>query len=301
MSELNMGNGWDDLDTIEPEGGLTEDDLSHDDFDIEETPTEDAPEAEPTTVQTEGAPTSGNNEPTPTTEPAKDTADQALKFRAKIDHEEMDVSLNPSDLPSLFQKAQNHDRMQARHDRDSKRLENLENVAKELGYESLDAMMENARSSNRNKLVDELIEGGTAREVAEYVIDQKLSAKQASSKTSEPMKKTAGAPAAEENEFSAQVAELFTARPDLRGSLTELPQEVTAAVLTEGKTVLAAYTAWERKQMKAENEKLKNERNLYAQQADAAAKAPVRGANAAGAAQQEKADPWLAGFDDVDY
>jgi hypothetical protein len=301
MSENIKGNDWDDLDTIEPEGGLTEEDLSHDDFDIEEDPTDGASAVEPTTAPEEDTPESGSNVPTPTTESVKDTADQTLKFRAKIDHEEMDVSLNPSDLPSLFQKAQNHDRMQARHDRDSKRLSDLENVAKELGYESLDAMMENARSSNRNKLVKELVDGGTAREVAEYVVDQKLSAKQTDVKSVKSTEKAADAPATEENEFSAQVAELFHARPELRGVLKELPQEVTADVLAGKKTVLASYTAWERKQLKAENEKLKNERNLYAQQADAAAKAPVRGANVAGSAQQEKADPWLAGFDDVDY
>lgn len=273
-----------DVDTLDP--GDDEDPMGV-------APAEEEDLAHTTESEPETAETADEDSSTaPTTEPAEQPASDPLRFKAKVDHNEIDVTIQPSDLPTLFQKAQNHDRMSKRHDEMNANLLAYEGMAKALGYESLEAMLKTARESSRSRQVEELVEGGTAQEIAEFYVDSKMSAKQDSAHK-------ADAPVTEENMFAAQVDELYRARPDLKGTLKSLPDEVTKDVLSGNKSLLTAYTEWESKQIQAENQRLKNERDAFKQQADAASRSPVRGTTTTGAPNVGAEDPMFIGFGDL--
>ena len=90
-------------------------------------------------------------------------------------------------------------------------------------------------------------------------------------------------------------------RPDLRGTLKQLPEEVSKAVVEGGLELRTAYAEWEARQMKAENEKIRREKDLFAQQAETAARAPVRGATDTKVEEKDKPDPFVKAFWDEIY
>lgn len=295
MDTITAMTGMDEEDVVDFHGEIDLDSLDSGDDDdpMGVVPAEEEEPTHTTEPASETAETTDEDGSTaPTTESAEQPASDSLRFKAKIDHNEIDVAIQPSDLPTLFQKAQNHDRMSKRHDEMNANLQEYEGMARALGYESLEAMLKSASESSRTRQVEELVEGGTAQEIAEFYVDSKMSA----NKDSAPK---ADVPKNEENMFAAQVDELYNARPDLKGTLKSLPDEVTKAVLDGNKSLLTAYTEWESKQLQAENQRLKNERNVLKQQADAASRSPVRGTTATGSPGAGAEDPMFIGFGDI--
>lgn len=295
MDTITAMTGMDEEDVVDFHGEIDLDSLDSGDDDdpMGVVPAEEEEPTPTTESASETAETTDEDGSTaPTTESAEQPASDSLSFKAKIDHNEIDVAIQPSDLPTLFQKAQNHDRMSKRHDEMNANLQKYEGMAKALGYESLEAMLKSASESSRTRQVEELVEGGTAQEIAEFYVDSKMSA----NKDSAPK---ADVPKNEENMFAAQVDELYSARPDLKGTLKRLPDEVTKAVLDGNKSLLTAYTEWESKQLQAENQRLKNERNVLKQQADAASRSPVRGTTTTGAPSAGAENPMFIGFGDI--
>lgn len=316
---------WDSEDEIQPEGGLDRGDLSEDEqfsaldgdgtgtevdqFDTEnsesEQPNGDEAEAAPTTEQPAESADGDGTEATPTTEEPKQPEQTKLRFKAKIDREDEDIELDPGELPALYQKGRNYDRLERKYNAQSEKVKSLEVLSSQLGYKSIDDMIEKVGASDREARIKELTDAGTAQSIAEDFVDRSIEKMRQTKAEEEPDN---GATAPEEStpsaketpkaapDFKKQVEDLFRVRPDLRGNLKQLPEEVSKAVVEGGLDLRTAYAEWEARQMKAENEKIRKEKDLFAQQAETASRAPVRGSADARVEEKDKPDLFVKAF-----
>lgn len=314
-----LPDGWaEDADYFDPSAwGSTDAAAKEDDFfaDVlddeqgEETPAEQ-PNEEPTTasefgaVQSDDADTPVAEETAPTTEPTTQTTEPVsnkLRFKARVDHEDVDAEIDESELPTLYQKAMALDRYQAKAAKDAPTMERLERMAKNNGFDTVEAMLDAQETYDRDTFVEKMVREGTPKVLAEDYYDRTYG---------RPAQQTASAPeqaaAAVEDktpvqtnnpparDFAAEVRELWTMRPDLKG--TTIPSEVAKAA-AEGQNLSLAFFAYEAKQAKAAAEQLRQENNTYKQNAATAAKAPVKGVTGGGATDTQPEDPFLKGFD----
>ena len=216
-----------------------------------------------------------------------------LKFRAKVDHEDRDVELDESELPTLYQKAQVTDRVQEKLNKQTPLIQRAEKMAKQLGYDSVDEMLTAADTSYRESELAKLTDGGVHPDVAEAVLEWKLSKPSAA----EPVAET---PPAEEKpkerDFRNEVLDLLKEAPELKGK--SIPNEVVTDAVAQNIPIADAYKNWKGRQEKAEAEKLRKENRVLKQNADAAARAPVRRTTRGGPTdtKPDKKDPFLAGF-----
>lgn len=294
----NEATAWDDASEIQPEGGLNEDDIL-DASEFSDDALEQLFTAESAEESKETDAESGATESSPTTEnddeaaESKETAPEhtlpakmprKLMFTAKIDRKERPVELDESELPEIYQTAQNYGRLSAKYDK--LREENLafKALAAQLGYKSVEEMIEQTSASDRKSKVDALVDEGTPQEIAEDYIDRKIKRAKDDFHASENAERMETKPESSPDDsddtdyFRSQVAEFFKARPDLKGKVTSLPKEVSEAVVTRKGTLREVYAEWEMRQQKADAEKLRKEKEMLAQQAEAATRAPVRGA-----------------------
>lgn len=236
-------------------------------------------------------------EPTaPATEQnAEKSTSNMFKFRVKHDREERDVELSESDLPGIWQRAQNHDRMQSRLNQLQEELRGFEALALTMGYANAKEMREKAGEAYRNAEVKNLMDSeGVPERIAKFVVDQEMRQRNAAAP---PAPYAAGKPpqaAPAVRNPAAEVAELLQARPDLHGK--QLPREVLAAA-AGGKNLLLAYTEHENRQKETETRKAQQENSILKQNAANAAKAPVKG-TASGGSPKDKGgeDDFLKGF-----
>lgn len=251
---------------------------------------------------TESEPSDGDPAPSadaaPTTESAQDPTDGArkLKFTARVDRRDFDVEVDESELPTLYQKAQVTDRLRNKLDQNTAFINKAENLARAMGYENAEAMLEAAGSNYRTNEVDRLVGEGVHKEIAEDMVQRKFSAKaavDASEKKTEAPVETAPEQKVQGRDFKAEVAELLTARPELRN--VRIPDEVARACAIEGKPLVTAYSEYEAKQAKAEAQRLRKENRTLHQNQAAAAKAPVRGVSGSGPIESAE-DDFLKGF-----
>lgn len=253
-------------------------------------------EPAPTTGQEESGDveTPAEQQPAPTTgQEPKAEEHKKLKFTAKIDREDREVELDESELPNVYQRAQNHDRAQSRLAKLSPLMENAEAMAKRMGYENLEDMIGKADQSYMDAEVRRLTGDGVHEEVARDMVRRRMDAA-AQVQHKEP----APGPTRTDSrrDFQAESRELLTARPELQGK--ELPKEVVADCIRTGKNLLVAYAEYETRQEKSEAESLRERIRILEQNASAAAKAPVKGVSGTGAANPKKEadDPFLKGF-----
>lgn len=307
---------WEGDGEIQPEGGLQpEDILDAEDFDegtlqvfdetdeSEETDGADG-EPAPTTETATDADASDAEETAPTPEQTETAAEKKLKFHAKVDRKDTEVEISEDELPVIYQKSNNFDRLQKRFDEKTARLQGLDALSAQLGFSSTEEMLEHAVQQDRDAKIAALVDGGTARDIAEDYVDRSM--EKAKNAHEAKAKETAQEETVEQDgaddpkstvpeDYSAQVTELFRVRPDLKGKLQKLPDEVTKEVVEHGVPLRTAYAEWETRQIRAENERIRKEKDLFAQQAETAARAPVRGAKA-GSGKSEKIDPFIQAF-----
>ena len=234
-----------------------------------------------------------------------------IKFRARVNHEDQDVELDPDQLPAIWQKAQDYDRRALRAEQDranGERLGKLDRAAKALGYDSADEMLEEAVSHRRTEREEALVASGidetTAKDIAALLEQrggannegQQAEAQQQDDANSGGTGRTKDTAA---RNFDAELSELLREAPEMRSKT--LPDEVVQDAVENGKSLLSAYRRWETKQIKSETERLKKENAVLKQNAAAAARAPVRGVRGGAAAQPAQSEferNFLKGFDD---
>ncbi len=261
-----------------------------------EEPGEDETAQQETAEEETAAPTT---EPAPAeaAEPAKSTK---LRFKARVDHEDVDAEIDESDLPALYQKAAVTDRYQKKLAETAPRMERLEAMAKRNGYETIDAMLDAQDSYDREQMVQKLMDEGAAKTLAEDYVDRQFGKVKTTAEVpaehfapeSAPAEPKKDSPSAS-RDLAAEVRELWSMRPDLKG--TTIPNEVAAAA-AQGQNLVMAYLNYENKQARAAAENLRKENEIYKQNAAAAAKAPVRGVSHGGKTNTEPEDPFLKGF-----
>lgn len=272
-------------------GGDQADESGADDGQEEVTEAEEGAEDETlTTGGDEAAEESGEDgDNAPTTE--QETERPKLKFSAKIDHKVQDVELDETELPTIYQKAQNADRTRAKLDKVQPIITKGNRLAKILGYDTMDAMLDAAEKSYREGEVERLKGEGVHPDVAEELVESRTKRALESVPAEQP---DTDDDANNGRDYRGEVADLLQAHPELRG--TQLPASVVNACVAEGKPLVRAYEEYARKQAEAENKAVKAENKRLKQNADAARRAPVRGVSKGGKTNTDPDDPFLIGF-----
>lgn len=228
-------------------------------------------------------------------EPTQGTTGNKLKFRARYNHQDQDVELDEADLPDLYQKAQYVDNARQQIASLSTTSDKAERLAKLMGYDSAAEMLDEAEKNFTQSEVDKLVDKGYDEADARELLESRQSKKLADTTPSAGGEDTTVSP--RQAEMKADVAAFFEAHPDLRN--VKVPDEVFQATLNGGHFNVE-YQKYLDKQAAAETERLRKENRIYKQNADAAAKAPVRGVkgggNAAAKPQSEFERLFIQGF-----
>ena len=220
----------DDFDSILPEGwgGVEGEDIFDPDTWVgfepdgaEETTGEEGKNAEeedgsPTTESTDDSTTGAEyGEGDPTTD--ADADDGKLHFRVSIDHREQDIALDPTELPTLYQKAQVLDRYQTRVRELEAELGRFDKIAKGLNYSDRRAMHDGIIDNIVQTYMDE--HPGVPDDMARDYVTRKFELEKI------PAAEDARPTEESGRDYRAEVAELFRAFPDARNE--RIPDEVT--------------------------------------------------------------------------
>lgn len=300
---------------ILPDGRADGDDLFTDSDDAAEVDTAAEPGATDTGVAEDAADTDG----LPTTEPGEDAAQDAetdtettdttesgasqaeetmLRFKALVDHEDIDVELKESELPTIYQKARVTDRVQQRLAEMTPTVEMAARLARQMGYDSPQDMLNAAAQNYHDAEIEKLTSEGVHPEVARDIVERRLQDVAAPTQRA-VAQEDAVVNTGVDRDYQAEVEELLQARPQLRGQA--LPDAVSRAAVEGDKRLLLAYLDYEAQQVQAENERLRKENEIYKQNAATAARSPVRGVSGGGATDLKPSDPFLDGFNSSDW
>ena len=296
MDEQNMAAIPEEEDVMMPDGYGTGDDFFADEWTGQDADAQPEPEqeAEPEKPKEDAPTTEQTEEDHEAQEPEAETPEDAprrLRFKARVDREDMDVDIGEDEVPALYQLAKAGERWKAKNDTMRQQVEHYEQIAKGMGYATVDEMIQKTAEGYKAAKVQELMEQGTPQTIAEDYVDRMMQREAAKAPDPEPEEPT---PEAHERNIQAEAQELIVARPDLK--TRQLPMEVVEA-WRNGENLLNAYNRYEARQKEAENQKLKKENNILKQNAAAAAKAPVKGVTGGAPTDTEPEDPFLKGFD----
>lgn len=296
MDEQNMAAIPEEEDVMMPDGYGTGDDFFADEWTGQDADAQPEPEqeAEPEKPKEDAPTTEQPGENHEAQEPEAETPEDAprrLRFKARVDREDMDVDIGEDEVPALYQLAKAGERWKAKNDTMRQQVEHYEQMAKGMGYATVDEMIQKTAEGYKAAKVQELMEQGTPQTIAEDYVDRMMQREAAKAPDPEPEEPT---PEAHERNIQAEAQELIVARPDLK--TRQLPMEVVEA-WRNGENLLNAYNRYEARQKEAENQKLKKENNILKQNAAAAAKAPVKGVTGGAPTDTEPEDPFLKGFD----
>lgn len=243
---------------------------------------------EDTTTDDEGESQDSSEDEEPTTPDVK----EKLKFKATVDHEDLDVELDEEELPAIYQKAQVTDRVQAKLANMQPIYDRAVKTAKILGYDTPEEMLQAAEDSFRDGEIEKLVNEGTNKEVAEDYVRRKMQDAEVKEDT-----KTTDDGAPKQRDFKSEVEALLDLRPELKKPGMKLPEEVTEECVKSGRSLSVVYLEWEARQEKARYDALLKENKKLKQNAEAASRAPVRGVSRGGPVKDKNNDdPFLAGF-----
>ena len=220
----------------------------------------------------------------PTT--VEDQPSGKLRFKASIDHSEQDVELDPSELPSIYQKARALDRYQNRVNEHEAELNAWDSVAKSLGYESRKDMMNGAVDNAVQSYIDE--HPGVPEDMARDYISRKFNLSRTESAPAEAKDGTV------DRDFKKEVADLFRAYPTAHER--PVPNEVTNDALVNSKPLVQAYAEYMARTSSAKAKNAERENKILKQNQAAAAKAPVSKVTGGGKTDSKPDDDFLTGF-----
>lgn len=223
-----------------------------------------------------------------------------LRFRVSIDHQSRDVEIDPSELPDLYERASALDRYK-------KRMTDMENERHTIDAElsDWDAIASNLQYEDRHALRKGVVENavqnyiashpGVPEDMARDYVTRQFNEKKAKPQEAEraPQEKPAG------RDFKAEVAELYSMFPSARSE--QLPDEVTDAVIKDGKPLVVAYAAYVAKREKAEAKVTKKENKILKQNQASAAKGPVSKVSGGGKTDTSPEDDFLRGFNSDEW
>lgn len=310
MDEMNVnGIEVEDTEALIPEGwdgkGDFFDDASWSDGPVE-TSAEPAPEVDsepevdPTTVEEETV--EETQEEAPTTE-TEETVPHKLKFKAKVDHNDLDVELDESDLPDVYQKAQVVERVQNQMGKMKGTVERANKLAKGMGFENADDMLIAAAKNHLQNEIDRLVndeEHPVNPLVAQDIIERRLGYTMKEledlevATPEEPSTEQPQETPKQGRDISAEVTELITAHPELAG--TAFPSEVAKRAMDTGERLVDVYNDYAKNNQVAKIQDLVKENQVLKQNAETAQRAPVIGVTGHGIEGNEPDDPFMEGF-----
>lgn len=256
----------------------------------------DQPEEAPTTEQAPAEPAAPAEEPAPTTEPV--AAEEGIELPApapqtikvKYNHEERELGLD--EAATLAQKGLNYDKLEERLKAFEATNAKSANLAKMLGYDSTDEMLEAAHQNAIKRRIKALEAEGNSPSMAKFLVEQEMAKAAAASAPQAPQPQESPAPAQPSGptippERKAELDRFVKLYP----GVTKLPDEVVKAN-REGVDLSVAYERFLGKTAQ-------NELKILKQNQAAAAKAPVSGVSGKAAVAQKDSlenDPFLKGF-----
>lgn len=309
MDEMNVnGIEVEESDALIPDGWDGEGDF-FDDASWSETPetseetapeVDSEPEVDPTTVEEETV--EETQEEAPTTEP-EETVPHKLKFKAKVDHNDLDVELDESDLPDVYQKAQVVERVQNQMGKMKGTVERANKLAKGMGFENADDMLIAAAKNHLQNEIDRLVndeEHPVNPLVAQDIIERRLGYTMKEledlevATPEEPSTEQPQETPQQGRDISAEVTELITAHPELAG--TAFPSEVAKKAMETGERIVDVYNEYAKNNQVAKIQDLVKENQVLKQNAETAQRAPVIGVTGHGIEGNEPDDPFMEGF-----
>lgn len=317
MDETNVnGIEVENTESLIPEGwdgqGDFFDDASWSDGPAEtsaETEAEDSkPEVDPTTVEEEPAEEPVQEDEAPTTEqeePVAEEVSRKLKFKAKVDHNDLDVELDESDLPDMYQKAQVVDRVQSQMGKMKGTVDRATKLAKGMGFENADAMLIAAAKNHLQNEIDRLVndeEHPVNPVIAQDIMERRLgyTMEELESLESDVAEEVSeSAPEAptdpkQGRDIQSEVLELIKAHPELAG--TAFPGEVAKRAAETGERLIDVYNDYANNNQAAKIQDLVKENQVLKQNAETAKRAPVTGVTGHGIEGNEPDDPFMEGF-----
>ena len=255
----------------------------------------DQPEEAPTTEPTPAEPAAPAEEPAPTTEPVaaeelEIPAPAPQTIKVKYNHEEREIGLD--EAATLAQKGLNYDKLEERLKAFEATNAKSANLAKMLGYDSTDEMLEAAHQNAINRRIRDLEAEGNSPSMAKFLVEQEMAKAAAAPAPQAPQPQESPAPEKPSNpaippERKAELDRFVKLYP----GVTKLPDEVVKAN-REGVDLSVAYERFLGKSAQ-------NELKILKQNQAAAAKAPVKGVSGKAAVAQKDSlenDPFLKGF-----
>ena len=255
----------------------------------------DQPEEAPTTEPTPEEPAAPAEEPAPTTEPVaaeelEIPAPAPQTIKVKYNHEEREIGLD--EAATLAQKGLNYDKLEERLKAFEATNAKSANLAKMLGYDSTDEMLEAAHQNAINRRIRDLEAEGNSPSMAKFLVEQEMAKAAAAPAPQAPQPQESPAPEKPSNpaippERKAELDRFVKLYP----GVTKLPDEVVKAN-REGVDLSVAYERFLGKTAQ-------NELKILKQNQAAAAKAPVKGVSGKAAVAQKDSlenDPFLKGF-----
>lgn len=194
-------------------------------------------------------------------------------LRMKVNHKEYEVDVNSLSDEDLLERLQKADAFDAMKD---------------------SQMKEKFRSIYEDQIAQGMTDG-VARMVAMNATGGKAYALEGDEDFTHEAEPTETKTAAEEvdsRDFRAQVRQLKAIFPDFKS----MPQEVMTAY-ENGADLMSAYSAYRVREAEKASQTIKKENQILKQNAAIAAKAPVKGVSGGGAANVQKKDPFLEGFE----
>ena len=255
----------------------------------------DQPEEAPTTEPTPEEPAAPAEEPAPTTEPVaaeelEIPAPAPQTIKVKYNHEEREIGLD--EAATLAQKGLNYDKLEERLKAFEATNAKSANLAKMLGYDSTDEMLEAAHQNAINRRIRDLEAEGNSPSMAKFLVEQEMAKAAAAPAPQAPQPQESPAPEKPSNpaippERKAELDRFVKLYP----GVTKLPDEVVKAN-REGVDLSVAYERFLGKTAQ-------NELKILKQNQAAAAKAPVSGVSGKAAVAPKDSlenDPFLKGF-----
>ena len=222
---------------------------------------------------------------------ADDGSPKPIKVRVTIDHVPQDVEIDPSDIPSLYEKSQALDRYKQRL------------ADAEAEQSRWDALAAGLQFENRGALLDGLIENAVQDYISEHPSIPEEMARDyfmRRFKIPEKQEQKQEQPAQEtgQRDYRQEVADLFRTYPEAR--TIQIPDDVKNDAIQTGKPLVQAYADWKARTASAEASRANRENKILRQNQAAAARAPVKKTTGGGKTDNSPEDPFLKGFNDDD-
>lgn len=265
----------------------------------EEDPAPEAEQEKPEPEKEDGVSAGGEEGSAPAAEQKQEAA-SLFKFKDG----DQDVELKESEISDLYRFKKEHAGDDIRLQELQSNMDEVDVMAKRLGFADIKEMLAKAQDNYRDAEIKRLTEDPehpVHPEVAKSIVESRMreNAAKAAAATTQQAQKTDAPAAPAQRDYRREMATLLGDYPELRESLSKggmVPQEVIRTAAERKISLSAAYAEYKAGEVMKEAERMKQENTILKQNAEAKAKAPVKGVSAGGHVETKGKDPFLQGL-----